>query len=62
MDEELIARQVPQSLEAEQSVLGSILIDSQCITEIIGILRPEDFYNQQNREIYEAIYTMFNFS
>ena len=62
MDEELLNRQVPQSLEAEQSVLGSILIDSQCITDIIGILRPEDFYNQQNREIYEAIYTMFNFS
>ena len=62
MDEELLNRQVPQSLEAEQSVLGSILIDSQCITEIIGILRPEDFYNQQNREIYEAIYAMFNFS
>ena len=62
MDEELLNRQVPQSLEAEQSVLGSILIDSQCITDIVGIVRPEDFYNQQNREIYEAIYTMFNFS
>ena len=62
MDEELLNRQVPQSLEAEQSVLGSILIDSQCITDIIGVVRPEDFYNQQNREIYEAIYTMFNFS
>ena len=62
MDEELLSRQVPQSLEAEQSVLGSILIDSQCITDIVGILRPEDFYNQQNREIYETIYTMFNFS
>ena len=62
MDEELVSRQAPQSLEAEQSVLGSILIDSQCITEVIGILHPEDFYLQQNREIYEAIYTMFNFS
>ena len=62
MDEELVARQAPQSLEAEQSVLGSILIDSQCITDVIGVLRPEDFYLQQNREIYEAIYTMFNFS
>ena len=62
MDEELLNRQAPQSLEAEQSVLGSILIDSQCITEVIGVLRPEDFYNQQNREIYETIYTMFNFS
>ena len=62
MDEELLNRQVPQSLEAEQSVLGSILIDSRCITEVVGILRPEDFYLQQNREIYETIYAMFNFS
>ncbi len=62
MDEELIARQVPQSMEAEQAVLGSILIDSRCLTDVIGILRAEDFYFQQNREIYTAIYTMFNFS
>ena len=62
MDEELIARQLPQSLEAEQAVLGSILIDSRCLTDVIGILRPEDFHLKQNREIYETIYTMFNFS
>ena len=62
MNEELNFKQVPQSLEAEQSVLGSILIDSRCITDIVGVLRPEDFYQQQNREIYETIYTMFNFS
>lgn len=62
MDEELLARQQPQSLEAEQAVLGSILIDSRCITDVVGIVRPEDFYLQQNREIFETIYTMFNFS
>ena len=62
MDEELTARQLPQSLEAEQAVLGSILIDSRCVADVIGILRPEDFHLQQNREIYETIYTMFNFS
>ena len=62
MDEELLSRQMPQSLEAEQAVLGSILIDSRCLTDIIGILRPEEFYLKQNREIYETIYTMFNFS
>jgi len=62
MDEELIARQSPHSLEAEQAVLGSILIDSRCLTDVIGLVRPEDFYLQQNREIYETIYTMFNFS
>ncbi len=62
MDEELMARQAPQSLEAEQAVLGSVLIDSRCIADIVGIVKPEDFYLQQNREIFEAIYTMFNYS
>ena len=62
MDNELLNRQPPHSLEAEQSVLGSVLIDSRCVADIIGLLRPEDFYLQQNREIYESIYTMFNFS
>lgn len=60
MDEQLMARQVPQDLDAEQSVLGSILIDSRCITDIIGLVQPEDFYLQQNKEIFEVIYSMFN--
>ena len=55
MDEELLSRQVPHSLEAEQSVLGAILIDSRCIMDVVGILKPTDFYMQQNRQIYEAI-------
>ena len=62
MDEELMAKQPPQSLEAEQAVLGSILIDSRCVADVVGILTPEDFFLSQNREIYETIYTMFNFS
>ena len=62
MDEELLSRQMPQSLEAEQAVLGSILIDSRCVADIIGVVRPEDFFLEQNREIYETVYTMFNFS
>ena len=62
MDEELLLKQPPQSLEAEQAVLGSILIDSRCIADVVGILTPDDFFLKQNREIYETIYTMFNFS
>ena len=60
--DELLTKQVPQSLEAEQSVLGSMLIDERCVPDVIGLLQPDDFYLQQNREIYETIYTMFNFS
>ena len=62
MDEELLSRQPPQSLDAEQAVLGSMLIDSRCIPDVIGLLKPEDFFLKQNQEIYETIYTMFNFS
>ena len=62
MDEELLSRQPPQSLEAEQAVLGSILIDSRCVADVIGIVKPDDIFLEQNREIYETIYTMFNFS
>ncbi len=62
MDEELSTRQQPHSIEAEQAVLGSILIDSRCLNDVIGILRAEDFYQKQNKEIYQTIYTMFNFS
>ena len=62
MDEELLSRQPPQSLEAEQAVLGSILIDSRCVADIVGVVSPEDFYLKQNRQIFETIYTMFNFS
>ncbi len=62
MDEELLSRQPPQSLDAEQAVLGSMLIDSRCIPDVIGLLKPEDFFLKQNQELYETIYTMFNFS
>ena len=60
--EELLNRQPPQSLEAEQALLGSILIDSRCVADVIGLVRPEDFLLPQNREIFEAVYSMFNFS
>ena len=62
MDEQLMQHQPPQSLEAEQAVLGSILIDSRVVADVVGILSPEDFFLQQNKEIFETVYTMFNFS
>lgn len=60
--DDLLSRQAPQSLEAEQSVLGSMLIDSRCVNDVIGLLRPADFYSQVNRDIFETIYEMFSYS
>ncbi len=62
MDEELLTRQMPHSVEAEQAVLGSMLIDARCIPAVIEKLRAEDFYLKQNRDIYETIYSMFSLS
>ena len=61
-NEELLQRQLPHSIAAEQAVLGSMLIDPRCVPEVIDKLRPDDFYLRQNREIYETIYSMFNYS
>ena len=60
--DELLTRQMPHSLEAEQAVLGSMLIDADCIKDVMDKLQPEDFYIRQNREIFETIYTMFSYS
>ncbi len=60
--DELLSRQMPHSVEAEQAVLGSILIDERCVPQVIEALKPEDFYLRQNREIYETVCSMFNFS
>ncbi|MBQ9837042.1 MAG: replicative DNA helicase [Oscillospiraceae bacterium] len=53
---------MPHSAEAEQAVLGSMLIDASCIKDVMDQLQPEDFYLRQNREIFETIYHMFIYS
>ena len=61
-NEDLLLRQMPHSLEGEQAVLGSMLIDPGCVKEVMDKLKGEDFYLRQNREIFETIYTMFSYS
>lgn len=61
-DEELLLRQMPHSLEGEQAVLGSMLIDAECIKDVMDKLQPSDFYLRQNREIFETIYSMFTYA
>ena len=60
--ENLLLRQMPHSLEGEQAVLGSMLIDADCVSMVMGKLRPSDFYLRQNREIFETIYSMFSYA
>ena len=55
----MIDRLPPQSIEAEQSVLGSILIDRDAVIEVAEFLKAEDFYRQAHAEIYAVIVDLF---
>lgn len=51
---------LPYSIEAEQAVLGAIIVDSKVIDEVSGIVLPEHFYHRQNAAIYKEMALMFN--
>ena len=50
----------PHDTEAEQAVLGSMLTDQDAVIDAIEILKPEDFYREDNKYIYEAILNLYN--
>ena len=50
-----VDRLPPQNIEAEQSVLGSMLIDREAIIRIAPFLQPEDFYRESHGQIYAAM-------
>ena len=49
----------PQSVEAEQSVLGSMLLSKEAIGEVTEILRGRDFYKPQNETIFDVIMDLY---
>ncbi len=55
-----LQRNLPCALEAEQSVLGSILIDPTCFADLTEILKAEDFYLTEHGEIFYAMYDLFS--
>ena len=60
--DDLLGRQIPHSTEAEQAVLGSMLIDERCVTDVVGILKGDDFYSSVNKDIFNTIFMMFSYS
>ncbi|MEG0017494.1 MAG: replicative DNA helicase, partial [Hydrogenoanaerobacterium sp.] len=51
--------QMPYNLEAEQSVLGAILIEPLCITRVLEFVKPESFYRPQHTGLFSALLRMF---
>ncbi|MBQ4601513.1 MAG: replicative DNA helicase [Clostridia bacterium] len=54
-----LGRRLPFSLEAEQSVLGSILIDPECFSTLPELVSSQDFYLEEHKLIYAAMQTLF---
>ena len=57
--DELLGKRTPHSAQAEQAVIGSMLIDQRCIPDVLDKLKADEFYLKRNRDIYETIYAMF---
>ena len=59
MANELPEKLPPQSIEAEQSLLGSLMLDRNAITKVADFLQPKDFYRATHQEIYQACQDLF---
>ncbi len=50
----------PNDIEAEQAIIGSMLTDRDAVISAIEVLKPDDFYREDNKTIYEAILNLYN--
>ncbi len=50
----------PHDIEAEQAILGSMLTDQDAVIDAIEVLKPEDFYREDNKYVYQAIVNLYN--
>ena len=60
MDNNSIVRQMPVSIEAEQALLGSIIINPECFDKVGGIIGVDDFYLEEHKHIYSALLKMYS--
>lgn len=59
MDKKLSVRTMPHNVEAEQSLIGCMLIDENVPMNVIGIIKSDDFYTETNRLIFEAMVNLY---
>ena len=60
MKEDLIKRVLPHSIEAEQSVIGAMLMNREAIVTALEIITAEDFYQHQYGVMFESMVELFN--
>ena len=59
---DILGRELPYSLEAEQAVLGGVLLDPSVLPKVIEILRPDYFYRPQHQQLFSIMMRMFTAS
>lgn len=55
-----VTRSMPCNIEAEQYVLGAIIFDNSCISDVVSVLKPNDFYLEQHKRIFKAMIDISN--
>lgn len=50
----------PQAIDIEEAVLGAMMVNTDSVDKAMDLLKPESFYDQKNRAVFEAIYELFN--
>ncbi|MDF5581005.1 DnaB-like helicase N-terminal domain-containing protein, partial [Vibrio parahaemolyticus] len=55
-----LGRIPPNNIEAEESVIGAMLLNKEAVNTALEILKPEDFYKDTNKEIFKAIIALYN--
>ena len=56
---ESVCINLPYNMQAEQSVLGAVLLKPETLTDLVEIIRPEMFYTRQNAQIYSEMLRLF---
>lgn len=57
---EQLGKLPPQAIEVEEAILGALMLEKDALTNVIEILRPESFYKDANKVIFESIVQLFN--
>ncbi len=58
-DKKMNVKIMPHSIEAEQAVLGCLLIDNECAISIMGRLKPADFYSETHQSIFDTMQSLY---
>ncbi|MBQ7784068.1 MAG: replicative DNA helicase, partial [Oscillospiraceae bacterium] len=57
--DEIAGREMPHSVEAEQTVLGAVLLDSDLLAQVMNYVKPESFYISKHRQLFAIILRLF---